>query len=341
MIPHGPRDGRRPASAPGGLLASALPSADGSYDVRPMTPPPDPIDPPAFCDLHLHSAASDGTDAPADLPRLCRAAGLGAFALTDHDTTAGLADCAAAARKLKIHFLPGIELSVNPDLHRTGQPAGTLHLLGYGIDPDDPGLAQLTAQLQQARAQRNPRIIEKLNAQGVRLTYEEVTQLAQQLAGNDRPAVVGRPHIAQLLLQKGYVKSIHEAFTRYLGVGGAAYTRRDGLAADQAIAAIHAAGGIVSLAHPVQLRLDDPDLEHAVARLVDLGLDAIETRHSDHQPHDVRHFTRLADRFRLLTTGGSDYHGSRKPIALSDARVPLDHYHQLHVALESKKANPV
>ena len=317
--------------------SAALRDAGGPYDARPMTPQPDPsLDPPAFCDLHLHSAASDGTDAPADLPRLCRDAGLAAFALTDHDTTAGLEACARAARKLKIGFVPGIELSVNPDLRGTGRPAGTLHLLGYGIDPENPGLARLTATLREARAQRNPRIVEKLNAQGVRLTYDEVTQLASRLAGGAADAVVGRPHIAQLLLQKGYVKSIHEAFTRYLGVGGAAYTRRDGLAADQAIAAIHDAGGLVSLAHPVQLRLDASDLEHAVSRLTDLGLDAIETRHSDHAPADVQHYSQLARRFRLLTTGGSDYHGSRKPIALGDARVPLDRYQQLQQALAAR-----
>ena len=296
-------------------------------------PPAAPASDAAYCDLHLHSTASDGTDAPADLPRLCVNAGLGAFALTDHDTTAGLAACAAAAKALKIRFLPGIELSVNPDLQQTGQAAGTLHLLGYGIDPAAPGLMEITQRMLAARAQRNPRIVEKLNAQGVRLTYEEVTDLASRLAGGSAEVVVGRPHIAQLLVQKGYVKSIHEAFTRYLGVQGAAYTRRDSLAADEAIAAIHAAGGLVSLAHPVQLKLDPAGLEHAVSRLVDLGLDAIETRHSDHLPADVARFEKLAARFRLVTTGGSDYHGSRKAVPLGSARVPMSCYENLREAL--------
>lgn len=210
---------------------------------------------------------------------------------------------------------------------------GTLHLLGYGIDPDAHGLAELTARMVQARAQRNPRIIEKLNAQGVRITYQQVVDLAEQLTDGGMAPVIGRPHIAQLLLQKGYVKSIHEAFTRYLGSAGAAHTRREGPTADQAIAAIHDAGGLVSLAHPVQMKLDEAELEHAVSHLTKLGLDGLETRHSDHSPTDVRRFEKLADRFRLLPTGGSDYHGSRKTVRLGDARVPLDRCRQLQQRL--------
>ncbi|MEM7626883.1 MAG: PHP domain-containing protein [Planctomycetota bacterium] len=288
----------------------------------------------AFCDLHLHSTASDGTDAPHDLPRLCRDAELSAFALTDHDTTAGLAACAAAAKKLKIDFVPGIELSANPDLDYTGRPVGTLHLLGHFIDPDDPGLAAVTRRMVDARAERNPRIIEKLNAQGVRITYEQVIDRARALPAADGErsveTMVGRPHIAQVLLEAGYVKSIHEAFTKYLGPTGGAYTRRDRLDAAEAIDAIHKAGGIASLAHPVQLKLpDDAALERFVAKLVDLGLDGIETRHSDHTPADTQRFTRLAERFALGVTGGSDYHGSRKSVRLNSQEVPRSVYEAL------------
>lgn len=288
-----------------------------------------------FCDLHLHSTASDGTDAPHDLPRLCRAAGLAAFALTDHDTTAGLAACAAAAKKQKIDFVPGIELSANPDLDQTGRPVGSLHLLGHFIDPDHAGLGAIEARLRDARAQRNPLIIEKLNKLGVKITYDEVQELSSP-TGSSLPAsggVVGRPHIGQVLVNKGYVKSIHEAFAKYIGSNGAAYARRDLLTAKEAIATIHDAGGLATLAHPVQLDLPDAEaLEHAVARLVDLGLDGIETRHSDHAPADVKRFTRLADRFGLLTTGGSDYHGSRKTIALNSQGVPYNVFEALRNA---------
>lgn len=279
-----------------------------------------------FCDLHMHSTASDGTDAPEALPRLCQAAGLSGLALTDHDTTTGVAACAAAAKKLKLTFVPGIELSANPDLNETGTPVGSLHLLGHYIDPDHAHLSEITRRLGRARAERNPLIIEKLNGLGVRITYDEVLELAETGASPEAPApvMVGRPHIGQVLVNKGYVKSIHEAFARYIGSNGAAYARRDLLGAAEAIEAIHAAGGLVTLAHPVHLAAADAaELEHTVARLVDMGLDGIETRHCDHTPGDVKRFERLAERFRLLTTGGSDYHGSRKSIALGSQRVPM------------------
>ena len=133
--------------------------------------------------------------------------------------------------------------------------------------------------------------------------------------------IVGRPHIAQVLISKGYVKSVHEAFAKYIGFGGAAHTRKDRLSATDAIDAIHAAGGAAVLAHPVQLRLAEELLEHAVARLKDMGLDGIETRHSDHAPADVERFAGYAERFKLVATGGSDYHGTRKHVALGSVTV--------------------
>lgn len=266
-----------------------------------------------YCDLHLHSTASDGTDRPEALPALAKAAGLSAFALTDHDTTAGVAACAAAARKARIRFVPGIELSADP-LSRDGR--GTLHLLGLFIRHDDPTLAAVQRRLVEARAQRNPQILANLRALGVRIDDEEVIAAAGG-------AIVGRPHIAQVLVDKGYVKSAHEAFAKYIGEGRPAYARKDRLRPDEAIDAIHAAGGLAILAHPVQMKLDDDELEHAVARLVQHGLDGIETRHSDHAPAMVERCHALARRFDLLTSGGSDYHGSRKSVALGSQAVPL------------------
>jgi predicted metal-dependent phosphoesterase TrpH len=206
--------------------------------------------------------------------------------------------------------------------------AGTLHILGYFIEPDHPTLAQLQKRLRHAREQRNPAMVEKLNALGVKLTHQEVVDLAAS-EGSDAP---GRPHIARLLLDKGYVKSIHEAFARYIGQNGAAYVRKDRLTAQQAIEAIHQAGGLASLAHPIQLELDSEGLEHAVARLSDMGLDAIETHHSDHAARHRQQFQRFAERFSLLTTGGSDYHGSRKRIPLASQNVPFTVYQRLHEA---------
>ncbi len=282
-----------------------------------------------YCDLHMHSTASDGTDAPERLPRLVRDAGLSGFALTDHDTTEGLAACAKAAKRLKLRFIPGIELSANPEIDagRDDPPRGTMHILGYGVLHDDARLAEIQAWLRDARDQRNPRMVERLNALGVRIDYEEVVEAADG-------GIVGRPHIAQVMVRKGYVKSVHEAFARYIGEGQAAFTRKDRLSAADAIAAIQGAGGLAVLAHPVQLRLPDHEaLVHVVKRLKDLGLAGIEARHSDHTPAEVERFTELADRYRLLTTGGSDYHGSRKSIALGATRTPMSAFDALVEAL--------
>ena len=284
-----------------------------------------------YCDLHAHSTASDGTDAPADLPRLAKQAGLSAIALTDHDTTAGLPDFLAAAKRARIKAVPGIELSADPAIiHNLADETdddtprvGTLHILGYFIQPDTPHLLEVQDRLLQAREQRNPQVIERLNELGMVIDYEEVTEAA---GGH----IVGRPHIGQVMMEKGYVKSIHEAFARYLGEQGEAYVRKDQLSAEEAIQAIHEAEGLAVLAHPVQLGLDSPSqLEPAVARLKTLGLDGIETRHSDHTPRDTELFTRLANKLGLAPTGGSDYHGSRKTLDLGSQKVPFEVYENL------------
>lgn len=305
------------------------------------------------CDLHTHSTASDGTDAPGDLPRLAKQAGLSAIALTDHDTTAGLAEFADAAKKAKVKAVPGIELSADPSiLHAEPDKVtrlGTLHILGYFINPDAPHLADIEARLREARAQRNPEMIAKLNELGMNIDYEEVIEAAGGTGGprntggldtstgetfgglgTDEKTIVGRPHIGQVMMQKGYVKSIHEAFSRYIGQGGAAYVRKDRLSAKEAIHAIHEADGLAVLAHPIQLGLASTDLlEHAVAKLKSLGIDGLETRHSDHEPRDTEHFNKLAEQLNLLATGGSDYHGSRKTVVLGSQKVPLSIYENL------------
>jgi len=300
----------------------------------------------------MHSTASDGGDAPGALPRLAADAGLGAIALTDHDTTAGLGACAEAAAAAGVGFVPGIELSADPASvlpTRNGaanRPAalGTLHILGYFIDPDDPHLAELERRLREARPQRNPEIVAKLNALGVRIGYDEVVALAAEARGgaaDGSPAepMVGRPHIAQVLVRKGYVRSIHEAFVRYIGEGASAYARKDRLSAGEAIGAIHRAGGVAVMAHPVQLARGAADaIEHAAVRLRDMGLDGIEAHHADHAAADAQRFVRLAQRLGLLVTGGSDYHGSRKAVRLGEVRVGADRLEALRAAAEARRA---
>lgn len=235
---------------------------------------------------------------------------MAAIALTDHDTTAGLAACAAGCERAGVRFVPGIELSADP-----GRPRGTMHILGYFVRHDEPSLLEVTAELHEVRASRNPRIIAALNGLGVDITQEEVEAVANG-------GVVGRPHIASVLLEKGYVKSIQDAFVKYLGQGGAGYVRKDRLAAERAIDVIHAAGGLAVLAHPVQLRCEEEgELERTVGRLVELGLDGLEAWHSDHAAGLAERYRRLAERFGLIATGGSDYHGSRKAVPLGGQAV--------------------
>jgi predicted metal-dependent phosphoesterase TrpH len=268
-------------------------------------------------DLHTHSTASDGTFAPADVVRLAHAANLSGLALTDHDTVAGLPEAAAEAERLGITFLPGIEISAVPPV-----PEGTLHILGYGIDPASPILAEMTRTLVEARDTRNPRIVARLRDLGIDITMDEVLALARdtQQAGAERSAapdapapVIGRPHIAALLVKKGAVPTMKHAFDQYLGQGGKAYVDKERLSPRDAISHIRQSGGVAVLAHPVQLRTtNDAQLERVLKDLVDLGLEGLEVLHSDHTPALVEKYAALADRYHLLKSGGSDFHGANK-----------------------------
>ena len=274
-----------------------------------------------YVDLHCHSTASDGTLSPAEVVRLAQDRGLVGLALTDHDTIGGVAEAAAEASRLGIDFLPGIEISAEYP------HPGTMHILGYGVDPDSPSLRDLTRKLLEGRDNRNPRIVHKLQELGVSITMQEVE--AQAGKDKDPGSVVGRPHIAAILHRKGYVTSIKQAFDKYLAPGGLAYFDKERLTPRRAVEMIHESGGLPVLAHPVQLRTqNDAELERVVKDLADLGLSGLETIHSDHTPELTEKYTRLADRFGLLKTGGSDFHGSnKKDIDLGTAkgrRVPRE-----------------
>jgi predicted metal-dependent phosphoesterase TrpH len=284
--------------------------------------------PQPYVDLHCHSTASDGTLPPAEVVRLAGQCDLAGLALTDHDTIAGIPEAAEEARRRGIAFLPGIEISC------TYPSPGTMHLLGYGIDPGSPVLLDLTRQLIAARDNRNPRIIAKLNELGVAISMQEV----EDEAGGD---VVGRPHMAAVLVRKGYVSSIKNAFDKYLGQGAAAYFDKERLSPARALELIRDAGGISVLAHPIQLRTgNDAELTRVIKDLVDLGLGGLEVIHSDHDAAHVEKYAALADRFGLLKTGGSDFHGSNKAdIALGVAngrRVPREWMDELVARSEAR-----
>jgi hypothetical protein len=252
-------------------------------------------------DLHSHSTAADGTLPPEEVVRLAKKLGLSALALTDHDTIAGIPAATAEAAKLGIDFLPGIEISCSYP-----RP-GTMHLLGYGIDPTSPVLASMTQTLVGGRDARNLQIIQKLNDIGIPITLQEI----QDLAGGD---VIGRPHFAQVLVKHGVVSNIQEAFDRYLGQGGRVYVDKEQLTARRAIEMIRQSGGLPVLAHPSQLKKENnAQLEIAIKELIDYGLAGVEVIHSDHTDALIAFLNAFAERYNLLKTGGSDFHGGNKP----------------------------
>lgn len=253
---------------------------------------------PGPVDLHAHSTASDGSLPPREVVRLAHAAGLAALALTDHDTTAGLPDALDEGRRLGIEVIPGIELSA---AHRHGE----LHLLGYFIDPASEALREALARTLRYRARRNALIVERLNDLGCALTLAEV----QQEAGPG--ATVGRPHIASVLVRKGHARNIQDAFDRYLAEGAAANVPKENLSPAAAIRVVHDAGGLAVLAHPFTLAA--PSRGALLERLARDGLDGVEVLYPKHDEVLRRNLATQAEALGLFITGGSDFHGERKP----------------------------
>ena len=267
-------------------------------------------------DLHSHSTMSDGTDTPADVVRLAGAAGLSALALTDHDTLDHLAEARAAAEERGLRLVPGCEVSCELG----GRAPGSMHLLVFFVD-DGPGeLQERLSELQVARNERNVQIVEALNGHGVAITIEAVHAQAG-------PGSVGRPHIARVLMESGYVGSIQEAFDVWLGKGQPAYFERDRLGPEEAIALTHRSGGVCAVAHPGSLDLADGALDEFVRELAGAGLDGLECEYGAYLPEERVPFHELARRQGLAPTGGSDYHGDNKPglsvgVGRGDLRVP-------------------
>jgi len=255
-------------------------------------------------DLHAHTTASDGTLSPTELVQAAAAVGLSVLAVTDHDTTAGVAEAQQAAAPLGIRLVPGVELSAEG-------PPGKCHLLGLGIDPHHPRLTETLATLSENRRQRNAKIVARLNALGVPLTLEQVVAAAPVGAN------VGRPHVAAALVACGAVGTLAEAFQRYLADDGPAYVEKETLTPAAAIALIHEAGGKCFLAHPGLLRLSSHEThESRILALKKLGMDGIEAYYSSYTVADEARFLRIATKHQLLVTGGSDFHGANKPHVL-------------------------
>jgi hypothetical protein len=257
-------------------------------------------------DLHTHTNASDGTALPAELIAEAKKAGLSAVSITDHDTFAGYEEALPVAREAGVELICGIELSTK--MAQPGRPRGkSVHLLGYfpGGPPTDE-FREWIGQLQASRRDRNRRLAARLCELNVDITIEEVEALGRNMAG--------RPHFAQLLVKKGYVATLQEAFDKYLDESAQAYVDREEPSLGEGIRRIAAGGGVSSLAHPIRLGKRHPAQEEDVIRqMAKMGMPAIEAYHTDHSPRDQERYQFIARRYGLAVTGGSDYHGANKP----------------------------
>lgn len=258
-------------------------------------------------DLHTHSTASDGTDTPAELVRNAAAAGLDVVALTDHDTTRGHAEALKALADLDsgLTLVTGAELSCRTD-------GVSLHMLAYLFDADEPRLLRERELVRDDRVPRARAMVAKLQELGAPITWEQVARIAGD-------GSIGRPHIASALVELGIVGSVDEAFgSRWLADHGRVHVPRHELDPFDAVRLVKAAGGVTVIAHPLAVSRGAVVAEAAIARLAEAGLDGVEVDHMNHDEPTRARLRGLAAELGLLTTGSSDYHGSRKTVRLGD-----------------------
>jgi len=249
-----------------------------------------------YIDLHLHTTASDGVRSPSEIVNYAKAKGLQAIAVTDHDTIEGLEEALAEGQRIGFEVIPGIEISAE-------HSPGSMHLLGYFLDIHHPLLNEKLAYLQKARAERNPKIVENLNRLGVKISYDEVIRAS----GGGQ---VGRPHFAQVLQEKGYVRTFQEAFDRFLKKGASAYVDKVRFSSTEAIHFIREAGGVAVVAHPNTLGVNGSKaFEALLLQLIREGLEGIEVHYPEHSPPETAQYKFLAEKHGLVITGGTDYHG--------------------------------
>jgi predicted metal-dependent phosphoesterase TrpH len=263
-------------------------------------------------DLHTHSTVSDGSDSPERIPELAAEAGCTAVALTDHDRQDGVPAAAARAAELGVRLVPGCEISC--------EHPGTMHVLVYFLEPGEGPLQDELVRLQEIRDARNRKMAELMASLGLPVTYDEI----QAEAGGKG---AGRPHIAAILVRKGVVDSVQEAFDVWLAKGKPAYMDKERLSPERALELARASGALPVLAHPLSLGLEPPELESTVAELAGLGLVGVEAIYGRYAYEDWEALAQLAGRHGLAVTGGSDHHGTYKPdlrvgVGRGDLNVP-------------------
>ncbi len=261
-------------------------------------------------DLHVHTSASDGTLTPAKAVVHAKQLGLSAVAITDHDTPAGIPDAVGAGTAMGVEVVPGIEVSV--DWRGRG-----VHILGYFIDPAAASLRHLLNWVVAERRRRNEEIAAAMRADGIDVTL-------RNLDGGNPESVIGRPHFAAALVARGYAADVNDAFRRYLDRGQIYYRRRAYIPLRQAFEVIRDAGGKVVIAHPLQYKLSEDERLELVRTLVDAGAVGMECLYSQYDAEQSAYLKKLAARFGLAVTGGSDFHGDRKPIEMGSPDVPYE-----------------
>lgn len=274
----------------------------------------------AGADLHIHSTASDGKLTPADVVREAAGKGLSFIALADHDSIDGIAPAQAEASAFTgLKVIPGVEIS-------TDIAEGEVHILGYFIDYNDPEFNAALNRFKNSRLQRGQKMVAKLEKLGIHIDWQRVLEIAGT-------STIGRPHIAQAMLEKGYITSFKQAFDKYLGHNRPAYVEREKMTPAEAVGLIIKAEGLPVLAHPLTL----PDPEAMTKELKAGGLVGIEAYYNGYTPEEVSRLLTLADKYRLIATGGSDYHGlDATETAIGGADVPIEAMEKL-IALAKKR----
>ena len=277
---------------------------------------------PNYVDLHTHSTASDGLYAPSELMQCAKEVGLRVIALTDHDTTDGIEEARHAAHSLNLDFIVGVE--INTDIE-----GGEVHVLGYFIEYQRPEFQATLKILRDARERRGERMVELLNDKGIHIKWERVREIAQ--------GSVGRPHVAEALMEVGYVQSIGEAFDKYIGNGKLAYVPRYKLTPQDAARLIVSANGLPVIAHPLTVP-GLTKLHELLPSLKAAGLVGVETYYGTYSEEDVQVLLAIAHQYDLIATGGTDFHGPGiHPTPLGGRYVPYTSVEQLKALAATKR----
>ena len=264
-----------------------------------------------LADLHIHTYLSDGTFSPEKVVEYSASKGLDAIAITDHDTCAAIEPAIEASKNFGLEIVPGVELAAELE-------GAEIHILGYLIDWQNMLFLNKLREIADARRNRAKEILKRLREKNVVISEEELFDFSGQ-------GTVGRLHIAHLLLRKGFVFSIPEAFSRYIGDKAPCYVKKSRLLPEEVVGMIKDAVGVAVLAHPKTIKLKHKSIEDIVKLLVEKGIEGIEVYHSDQTKHDEKRLRNIADRYGLLVTGGSDCHGhGKKEILIGRVRVPYE-----------------